>query len=284
MATHQDKRNTNHVRAHRTGSAAFMRALVGHATLGLAGVALLGGTAVAAPPTIGKPTIVEPVATRVIVLGGTLPTAAELTTQLQRRFGPDARPGFDGAGRVVALRRLALDGAGLSPEALARRTFAAHRDLLGLGAPGAAALELVLDRDVALPENGGRVLSFRLAFDGHTLERRSATARFTGDGRLAELRVDPLPAQIAVAERTIDADAATAAVTRTFGPLQTGRPTLVLWQVSPTEARLAWRVPTALVPLVVHHMVWVDATDGRILRQEPAGFDHGGAPLQARHD
>jgi hypothetical protein len=47
----------------------------------------------------------------------------------------------------------------------------------------------------------------------------------------------------------------------------------VVLVTAPHLARVAWKVPVALIPLVAHFDVWVDAEDGAILRSAPAGRD-----------
>jgi hypothetical protein len=244
------------------------------------GVMVHGGMAAAAPgPLTGE--VVTPTPTARVDLGLPLPVAT-VRAQVVARFGADALLGLDADRQVRALRRLGLATNGADPVVFARETFAAHRDLLGLTGRDAVRVDLDLDKNLGLRSADGRVLNFRLSFGGIPFERQSVAFRFAPDGRLSEIRMDRTPAVIAMPERTFDADAARMAVETAFGVTHAGRPTLVILPMSPVESRLAWRVPTALIPLVAHHFVWVDAADGTVIRHEAAGFDHAHVKLAPR--
>lgn len=238
----------------------------------------MAGTAVAGSPLGGEPSSTAPSAS--LVLTGAAIDDAALPALVAARFGPEARPGLDADGRLHALRRLAVKvPAGTDPATVAAHLFVAHRDLFGLGGHDAGAVALAPAGRETLAGGAGVVLRFDVTVAGVPMERRSATARLRGDGTLAELRVDPLPRRVSLAASPITADAARARVAARFGLTEVGRPTAVIAVASPEEGRLAWRVPVALIPLVSHHLVWVDAATGGILGTSQAGFDQPHLPL-----
>lgn len=286
MATpRQSLKSNKHAGGNGHAKAASVLQLLGRARRGAgfllaAGVMAHGGIAAAAPgPVSGE--IGAPVAMSKVDLGLPLPVET-VRTQLQARFGAQALVGLDADGQVRALRRLGLATNRADPVVFAREIFATHRDLLGLTGRDATRVELVLDKNLGLRRADGRVLNFRLSLGGIPFERQSVAFRFAPDGRLAEIRMDRTPAAIAMPERPIDADTARIAVETAFGVTHAGRPSLVILSLSPVESRLAWRVPTALIPLVAHHFVWVDAGQGTVMRHEAAGFDHAHVPLAPR--
>jgi hypothetical protein len=249
-----------------------MRASLFTAALLTAG---LGSLAHAAPP--GRPGSVGP--------GGTPATGATAASPahqlaaasqpslatLQARFGPQSRHGLDAEGRVHALRRLAA----LLPEgpraAAVARVFMENRALFGL-APNAPVVP-ALREELALPAAAGHVLTFDLTVDGVPLDGGSLAARLRPDGRLAELRMDPLPARLvglASAPRLSPEAARAAAVALGTDPRLVGAAALVYFAAAPSEGRLAWRVPVAARPLADHGYVWLDATDGTLLARRAA--------------
>ncbi len=190
---------------------------------------------------------------------------------LHARFGPQSRFGRDAQGRIHALRRLSAPLApGLSQADAVSRVFAESRALFGL-APSAPVVP-TLREALALP-GGGHVLTFDLGVAGIPLDSLSLAARLRPDGRLAELRLDPLPARLVGtpdAPRISAEDARSRAITRAGSAGTVGSPRLVYLATSPLEGRLAWRVPVAEVPLAKHAWLWLDAADGTLLARRAA--------------
>ncbi len=235
---------------------------------------------VATPALANGPLGGDPVAPQLGVALNLRGPIAPDTAAITARFGDRARAGFDADGRLHALRRLDVRvPAGADEATFIAELFATHRDLFGLGGADAQSVSLIPAGREALAAKAGAVLRFDVAVNGVRFERRSATARLRADGTVAELRMDPLPRRVAMAPSPIAADAARTAVIERFGLTEVGRPTAVIAVTSPDEGRLAWRVPVALVPLVSHHLVWVDAATGGILGTSQAGFDQPHMPL-----
>src|SRR5690606_35989773 len=86
------------------------------------------------------------------------------------------------------------------------------------------------------------------------------------------VRSDAFPITLPDAAADIGAEAAQAAVTARFAG-RVGAPTKVVVATAPGHAAIAWRVPVVTIPLAGHFFVWVDAADGAILSQAPAGVD-----------
>ena len=151
------------------------------------------------------------------------------------------------------------------------RVFMENRALFGL-APNAPVVP-ALREELALPAAAGHVLTFDLTVDGVPLDGGSLAARLRPDGRLAELRMDPLPARLvglASAPRLSPEAARAAAVALGTDPRLVGAAALVYFAAAPSEGRLAWRVPVAARPLADHGYVWLDATDGTLLARRAA--------------
>jgi hypothetical protein len=229
---------------------------------------LMAPSALAAPPASVAPApSVRAEARPALTVTAPLDATTALAT-LQRRFGPQSRLGLDADKHLHALRRLEarLDPALPVADAVAQQ-FARNRDLFGLPPVVAATHEETL----TLPQGAGQTLRFSLSVSGVPLERRSLAARLMPDGRLAELRMDPLPRQLlGGATPTLSPEAASARAGEALDSGNVGAPTLVFHVANPSVGRLAWRVPVAPVPLARHTFVWLDAHDGAVLETRDA--------------
>jgi len=235
--------------------------------------------ALAGGDPLGAPAVTVPTGSAWTLITGKTRVAADVQTLLTARFGPQSLVGTDGEGRVHALRRLNLATAGDHVDA-AQRFFEANRDLFGLDGSQAAQVTLALLKQQALRGDDGAVLQFAVHVAGVPLDRHSATARFAGDGRLVDFRMDPIPARFHASGARLSLGAIQTHVKTRFGVTEVGAPTLVFVAVGPDEGHLAYRVPVALIPLVSHYVVWVDASDGSIVAQSRSGFDQPHTPLR----
>lgn len=92
--------------------------------------------------------------------------------------------------------------------------------------------------------------------------------------------LDPL--EVAAVERGISAGDAARITERRFEVK--ALPQNAVQVVLPVlgRGRIAWKVPTAAIPLVAHFFVWVDAADGSIVHTAPAGPHQGLAAIPVR--
>lgn len=183
-------------------------------------------------------------------------------------FGPNVRVVRDGlSGAVRSLRGLSVEVQGATPAERALAFVNQWRNVLDLGHSDVTLLDVK-----ALPGRG-HVVRFQQVHSGVVVEGRSLAIKVGLDGHVDNVTSDIVPFELPTPASTISAEAAKAAVSNRFAVAMVGRPTKVVNVSAPHLARLAWRVPVAVIPLVAHFYVWVDAETGEILRQAPAGHD-----------
>lgn len=210
----------------------------------LSGVIALGSTSLAAPPTVQDPT-------------------------LETTFGPNVRILRDTlSGALRAAYGLSVATTGATPEARARSFVAAWKKALGL-----ATSDVVLVDVQALPGRGHVVRFQQAALSGVPVESRTLSVKLGLTGQVNSVTSDIVPFELVRPALTISAEAAKEAVQGHFAVALLGTPHEVVLVAAPHQARLAWRVPVAVIPLQAHFFVWVDAESGAILREAPAGHD-----------
>ena len=221
--------------------------------------------------------------TRVLALAALVafPTAlpAASAASPQRLDEPAARAALDerlpgatlrwDAAQGVARALLRIDAAtpaGTS-EARARSFLAAHGDLLG----GLRSEDLALR---AVTSHRRRtVVRLQQLVAGIPVEGRGLTVSLSPTGRVRSVLSDFLPIVLPAGAPDVGPEAARAAVRERFGDAPVGSATKVVLALAPGSGRVAYRVPVARVPLVLHYDVWVAADDGTVLRVAPAGRD-----------
>lgn len=215
------------------------------------GVIAMGTSALAAPP-----------------LGGGGDPLNGPNQALVTAFGPNVRVQRDGfSGALRSLRGLSVPTTGATPTERALGFVMQWRQVLSLGR---SEVEVI---DVQELPGRGHVVRFQQVVDGVQVEGRSIAVKVGRDDRVNSVVSDLVPFELAPTTPTISTDAAKDAVRSHFDVAMIGRPTQVVSVSAAHLARLAWRVPVAVIPLVAHFNVWVDAETGAILRQAPAGYD-----------
>lgn len=212
----------------------------------------------------------------VAALGGTSLAAPPDDMALKAAFGNTVRvtrDGLTGAPRALFGLREATFGA--DPAARALRFLEASRRLLDLGPSG-----LVHQETRALPH--GHVVRFAQTALGLPVEGRSLAVKLDAQGRVTSLTSDLVPFELARPAATIAPEQAQQVVRTAYQVAAVGTPTEVVLVSAPGHARIAWRVPVAVIPLQAHFSVWVDAESGDILREAPAGLDQVMAKLPRR--
>ncbi len=183
-------------------------------------------------------------------------------------FGPDVRVVRDGlSGAVRSLRGLSVEVSGATPAERALAFVMQWRNVLDLGRSDVTLI------DVKPLPGRGHVVRFQQVHSGVEVEGRSLAIKVGLDGRIDNVTSDIVPFELPLPAVTISPEAAKLAVQNRFAVAMVGRPTKVVNVSAPHLARLAWRVPVAVIPLVAHFYVWVDAETGEVLRQAPAGHD-----------
>jgi len=212
--------------------------------IALSGVLTLGSASFAAPPTVQDPT-------------------------LETVFGPKVRILRDTlSGALRAAYGLSVATTGATPVERARAFVVAWKKALGL-----ATSDVVLIDVKELPGRGQVVRFQQTALDGVPVESRTLSIKLGLDGKVGSLTSDIVPFELVRPALTIAPEAAKEAVQRNFSVAALATPREVVLVSAPHQARLAWRVPVAVIPLQAHFFVWVDAETGAILRQAPAGYD-----------
>lgn len=203
----------------------------------------------------------------VVALGGTSLATAPDDAALRAALGDKVRVTRDvltGAPRALyGLRQPTL---GADPAARALRFLESSRRLLDLGQSG-----LVHEETRALPR--GHVVRFAQTALGLPVEGRSLAVKLDAEGRVTSLTSDLVPFDLARPAETIAAERAREIARATYEVAAVGVPSEVVLVSAPGLARVAWRVPVAVIPLQAHFYVWLDAESGAILREAPAGLD-----------
>lgn len=184
-------------------------------------------------------------------------------------FGAGAkvvREPLSGAVRGVFGLKVATEGEDLGRRALG--FVEARRRALGLGEAA-----LIVKGEEALPNGRGHVVRLGQTVLGVPVEGRSLAVRMDGEGNVRGVNSDLVPFSIARPERALDAEAAMAVVRERYEVTHVGRPSEVVLVSAPHVARLAWKVPVAVIPLMAHFWVFVDAESGEVLREALAGHD-----------
>jgi len=176
------------------------------------------------------------------------------------------------------LRRLAIATVGATQVGRATHFLTTHRDRLGLRHLAFRALDTK-----PLPRDLGHVVRFELlTLENLEIQDMSLVVRLDKDGLVRSFTSDALPFALPAANATLTPDAAVARVRDHFAIASHGTPRLVVLVLAPHQARLAYRIAVAVIPLQAHFDVWVDATHGDILRESPAGFDQAMARLPTK--
>ena len=210
-------------------------------------------------------------------------TVDAATRDLRTAFGPDlaitwAAGTTDTTPTPKHLRRLAIPTVGSTPVDRATHFLTTHRDRLGLSHLAFRPLDTK-----PMPSAMGDVVRFELStLENLEIQDMSLVVRIDKDGLLRSFTSDALPFALPTTTPTLTPEAATARVRDHFAIASHGQPTLVALVLAPHQARLAYRIPVAVIPLQAHFDVWVDATNGDILRESPTGFDQRMTRLPTR--
>jgi Zn-dependent metalloprotease len=189
------------------------------------------------------------------------------TRALISAFGKDLRVTYTpGTSVPRSLTNLSEKTVGTTSAERAASFLSRSRALLGLSHLEARVLET---RAAA----AGDVVRFALFAGGLEVQDRTLTVKLDAEGRVRTLRSDAVPFTLPQIRAELPSTAAVAAVKARYQVAAAGAPTKVVLAHAADHARVAWRVPVAVIPLQAHFYVWVDAEDGTILREAPAGFD-----------
>jgi Zn-dependent metalloprotease len=209
-----------------------------------------------------------------IVAAGTLmsnPASASperSTRDLISAFGADLRVVFQpGTETPRSLSNLAELTVGTTPAEKAASFLSSSRKILGL-----AHLEVRMSEVKNLPRSGS-VVRFGLFADGLEVEGRTVSVKLDAEGRVRSVQSDAVPFLLPKIAQELPAAVAVETVKQRYQIAAAGAPTKVVMAHAADVARVAWRVPVAVIPLQAHFFVWVDAENGDILREAPAGFD-----------
>lgn len=210
----------------------------------LSSVMALGSTSFAAPPTVTDPVV-------------------------DAAFGPNVRIVRDTlSGALRAAYGLSVATTGATPTERAQAFIASWKKALGLASSGVVFIDMK-----ELPGRGHVVRFQQTALDGVPVESRTIAIKLGFDGRVNSVTSDIVPFELTRPARTISPEAAKEAVANHFAVALMGTPRDVVLVAAAHQARLAWRVPVAVIPMQAHFFVWVDAETGAILREAPAGND-----------
>lgn len=207
------------------------------------------------------------------------------------RLGRTAEPTFSRDGqRLTAITRLRAPTSGDSPRARAAQFVKTHRDLWALGVDDSVEAVDVkalprLRREVQGPSSAAetlpsQVVRLRQTHRGLPVEGRELVVTLDGADRVIAVRSDLGPLIVPVPARELTAADAIAASYRTFAISAHGKPEKVVI-ANGSAGRVAWRVPVSVMPLSGFATVWIDAEDGRVLREQRVGHSHGALP---RHE
>jgi hypothetical protein len=173
----------------------------------------------------------------------------------------------------------------VDPGARAAAFLAAHGDVFHLS----GSFEVVEVQSPRLRGAAGvlvrHIVRLRTLLAGIPVEGRAVTVTLDADLRVLAVTADAgLLRPPATSAPTLDAAAAAARVEARYNVRALpANATKVLLPAGPGGAtRLAWKVPTAAIPLVAHFFVWIDARDGSVLKTAPAGPDQGLAQIPER--
>lgn len=197
------------------------------------------------------------------------PSAAggNTVSRLRGAFGANVRVLMDDvSGQPRSVRGLAIATHGLDSADRASRFLAERKTVLGL-----EHAELAVVRTEKLPV--GEVVRFAQRVGDLEVEGRTLAVKLDAAGRVTGINSDLVPFDLQRPKALIDAAQAQAAVHARFAVAATGTPRQVVLVPAPGLARIAWRVPTAVIPLAAHFDVWVDAETGDILRSSASGKD-----------
>lgn len=195
---------------------------------------------------------------------------------VRARFGEAVEVRWDAARLAPrSLRNLSVPTEGKDAGERAARFIRASRDVFGIGAEGD-----VRPLETQAPK-GRAVVRLGATWNGLAVEGRSVVVVLDGAQRVTSVTSDLGPLVVPTPKETISPEAAKAAVAARFAVGATGVPVKVV-VANATAGRIAWRVPTMVLPLTGHFFVWVDAETGAILRQAPAGQDQTLARLPER--
>lgn len=228
-------------------------------------ITAVAGGAVAAPPEL-RP-------------AGSLAPAPEAVgaNQLRGRFGPEVRIAWDDAWQAPRrVSGLAVPTQGRDAGARVLGFLAATRKDF---AAGASAWRVT--RVQALP-GGGTVVRCAVLLGELPVEGREVVVQLDAAQRVVRVTRDPGPTQRPATAMTIDAAQASAIAFGRYEVAAAGKATAVVLASTPGTERIAWRVPTARLPLSGHFFVWIDAETGATLRTGPAGFDEAMGALTLR--
>jgi len=161
-------------------------------------------------------------------------------------------------------------------ERAARRFFAENREALALENPGA---ELALQSEET-GEGGSRHLRFAQKFGGLRVWPAGLSAHFDQEGRMTGLdgAYVPTPVLPALDPALSAAEAAASALARLPAALNAehDEPELIIHAPLGAPPRLAWKIEVR-AGLDQAWRIIIDASTGRLLRQEPRVFDAGAA-------
>ena len=204
---------------------------------------------------------------------------------VRARLGENAHPTFtrDGA-RLTSLTRLSVPTTGDSPRLRAAQFVKTHRDLLALDEHDSVeAIDVKalprLAKHAAAPS---QVVRLRQTHRGLPVEGRDIVVTLDGQDRVTSVKSDLGPLDVPVPRREISADDAIRAAYDTFAISAHGAPQKVIL-ANGSAGRIAWRVPVSVLPLAGFATVWIDAEDGRVLREEKVGHAHGPTELPRHH-
>lgn len=208
-------------------------------------------------------------------------------TLVNARFGERAEPTFSRDGhRLTALTRLSVRTTGDSPRARAAHFVKTHGELWSLGANDSVepvdvkALPRLrregseATRAETLPS---QVVRLRQTHSGLAVEGREVVVTLDGADRVIAVRSDLGPLIVPVPARELSAEEALAATYKTFAISAHGKAEKVII-ANGSAGRIAWRVPVSVMPMSGFATVWIDAEDGRVLREQGVGHSHGELP------
>lgn len=202
------------------------------------------------------------------------PDPAVVEATLRARFGPELRVDWNAtrtAPRRLTGLRVPTRGEGDGERA--RGFLLEHRTLVGLdGDVRLLEARAARSLDPAARIAGKRVVRMQQLWQGLPVEGRTVVVRLDEAGRVTAVTSDLGPLDVPAPARIVDVADARAAIARTYETAAIGEPTQVVLAHG-SAGRVAWRFPVALVPLVAHFYVWVDAATGAVLKSAPAGFD-----------
>ncbi|MFT7578738.1 MAG: Zn-dependent metalloprotease [Myxococcota bacterium] len=201
------------------------------------------------------------------------PTAVPAKTAIQAQFGADALVRLNTlTGTPRTLRRLSVPTVGATPAERTLDFVGRHRALL-LGDTDASAL-VVTDVDTRGTDSGRQVVRLAQQVVGLRVEGREMVVVLDADGRVTRVQNDMqalgLDRLETHASRDIGEARAAKAVGDRYAIAGTSPATKVILPSPAGPARIAYRVPTMVLPLTGHFNVWVDAETGMVLRAMPA--------------